>query len=209
MEFAAIRPRLCLPLCLCAFVALCGLAGCKKLQHADTQPLYQSGLWSDTIQQLRKLDVTDSEVSELITMHQAGLSDDGCVQLVQLARSRQKVFEDGDDIASLLRSGVSEPHVLELARMGQLGAWAVDVQGVKLAGYSDDIVMAVARRRASGLATVSGSSLVEIKNTGLSEKQILEFINKGLTDEQAGQLVAMHQQTEMPHGFVHRGKKTR
>lgn len=209
MQFAATRPRLSLSLCLCAFVALFGLAGCKKLQHADTQPLYQSGLWSDTIQQLRKLDVTDSEVSELITVHQAGLSDEGCINLIQLARSRQKVFDDGDDIANLLHSGVSEPHVLELARIGQLGAWAVDAQGLKLAGYSDNIVMAVARRRASGLATVSGSSLVEIKNTGLTEKQILEFINKGLTDEQAGQLVAMHQQTEMPHGFVHRGKKTR
>jgi hypothetical protein len=203
MRFAASRSRLSSLVAVCALASVLVLGGCKKFRHTDTQPLYQSGLWSDTIQKLQELNVTDGEVAELIKVHQAGLSDDGCIQLIQLARRRQKVFGEGDDIAGLLSSGISEPNVLELARLGQLGAWAVDMQGLKLAGYSDKIVMAVARRRAAGQATLSGSSLVELKNTGLSEPQILGLISKGLTDEQAGELVAMHQQTEMPHGFVH------
>jgi hypothetical protein len=209
MRFAASRSRLSSLVAVCALASVLVLSGCKKFRHTDTQPLYQSGLWSDTIQKLQELNVTDGEVSELIKVHQAGLSDDGCIQLIQLARSRQKVFGEGDDIAGLLSSGISEANVLELARLGQLGAWAVDMQGMKLAGYSDKIVMAEARRRAAGQATLSGSSLVELKNTGLSEPQILGLIAKGLTDEQAGELVAMHQQTEMPHGFVHGGSGKR
>lgn len=209
MRFAAARPRLSHLVAVCALAWLLALGGCKRFRHTDTQPLYQSGLWSDTIQRLQNLSVTDGEVAELIKVHQAGLSDDGCVQLIKLARSRQKVFGEGDDIAGLLSSGISEPNVLELARLGQLGAWAVDAQGLKLAGYSDQIVMAVARRRAAGQATLSGSSLVELKNTGLSQPQILGLINKGLTDEQAGELVAMHQQTELPHGFIHGGSGKR
>lgn len=198
---------------LCAQVilaaALCCVAGCKRFQHADTQPLYQSGLWSDTIQQLRGLNVSDSEVSELIKVHQAGLSDEGCIQLIQIARSHQKEFVEGEDIAGLLRVGVSDADALELARLGQLGPWAVDAQGVKLAGYSDDVMMSVARRRASGQATISGSSLVELKNTGMSEKDVLALIGRGLTDEQAGELVAMHEQAEVPHGFVRRAPAKR
>ncbi len=204
---AHFRWPLCVHVVLVA--ALCCAGGCKKFQHADTQPLYQSGLWSDTIQQLRSLSVSDSEVSEILKVHQAGLADDACIQLIQIARSHQKEFAEGEDIAGLLRVGVSDADALELARLGQLGAWAVDAQGIKLAGYSDEVMMTVARRRAAGQATISGSSLVELKNTGMSEKEVLALIGRGLTDEQAGELVAMHEQSEVPHGFVHRAPAKR
>src|SRR5215831_9913786 len=81
-----------LPLAAC-------FTGCKKLHTADTSVLYQSGMWSDTIQQLRGLDVSDSEVADLMKAHQAGFSDDGCIQVVRLARNRQQMFTDGDHIA--------------------------------------------------------------------------------------------------------------
>lgn len=188
-------------------VALClaaSFAGCKKLHAADTSVLYQSGMWSDTIQQLRGLDVSDSEVSDLMKAHQAGFSDDGCVQVVRLARNRQQMFTDGDHIAELLGAGMSEANVLELAKMNQLGPRTIESQGIRLAGYSDRVVMAVARRRSQGLTTVSSTSLAELKNTGRTEQQILELISRGLTDEQVGQIVAVHNQTEKPHGFVRR-----
>jgi hypothetical protein len=209
MRIGGAHPRWSLCAQVILAVALCSIAGCKRFQHADTQPLYQSGLWSDTIQQLRNLNVTDSEVAELLKVHQAGLADDGCIQLIQLARSRQKLFSDGDDIAGLIRVGISDADALELARLGQLGPWAIDAQGIMLAGYSDQVVISVARRRAAGQATISGSSLVELKNTGMSEKDVLALIGRGLTDEQAGELVAMHAQAEIPHGFVRRAPAKR
>lgn len=189
---------------LIAFSFAASFTGCKKLHTADTSVLYQSGMWSDTIQQLRSLDVSDSEVADLMKAHQAGFSDDGCVQLVRLARDRQQMFTDGDHVAHLLGAGMSETNVLELAKMNQLGPRTVESQGIRLAGYSDRVVMAVARRRSQGLATVSSTSLAELKNTGRTEQQVLELISRGLTDEQVGQIVAAHNQTEMPRGFVRR-----
>jgi hypothetical protein len=178
------------------------LGGCRKAQKPEEDPLYQAGMWSDTIQELRGLQVSDSEVMEIVKAHEAGLSDEDCVAMVKLSRSRNKMFADGDAIAGLLHVGVSEPNVMALAKLNQLGVWAVDLEGIRLAGYSDKVVMAVAQRRAAGQATVSGTSLVELKNTGISEPQVLAQIDRGLSDEQAGQIIAEHQHAEMPHGFV-------
>jgi hypothetical protein len=196
--------RSCFWLLPAVTVLLCLPGGCKKLRQADLQALYQSGLWSDTIQQLHQLKVSDSEVSELLTVHQAGLSDEGCVQLIRFARSRQQMFAEGDDVANLLHAGISERDVLELDRLGQLEVWVIEAQSIRLAGYSDAVIMAVARRRAAGLPTLSSSSLVELKNTGMHEENVLALINRGLTDEQAGEIVAVHEQSEIPHGFVRR-----
>jgi hypothetical protein len=184
-------------------VVLC-LGGCQRFHHADTQPLAQSGFWSDTIQKLRDLNVSDSEVAGLIKLREAGLSDDDCVEFVNLARSRQQMFTSGETVATLLHSGLAEPTVMELARLNQIDSWALEAQSIRLAGYSDRVVLAAARRRADHQPMASAASLVELKNTGVSEQQVLEMISRGLTDEQVGQMVAAHKQTEMPTPFVHR-----
>jgi alkylhydroperoxidase family enzyme len=194
-----------LPLCLSAILAaaLC-FGGCQRFHHADTQPLTQSGFWSDTIQKLRDLNVSDSEVADLIKVREAGVSDDDCVEFVKLARDRKQMFTSGDTVANLLHSGLAEPTVMELARLNQIESWALEAQSIRLAGYSDRVVLATARRRADHQPMASAASLVELKNTGVVEQQVLEMISRGLTDEQVGQMVAAHKQAEMPTPFVHR-----
>ena len=80
-------------------VAILGVAlaaaGCQKFHQTDTQPLYKSGMWSDTIRQLRDMNVTDSEIADLIKIHEAGFSDNGCVELMKLIRSRKQEFTSG------------------------------------------------------------------------------------------------------------------
>jgi alkylhydroperoxidase family enzyme len=193
------------PLCLSAILAaaLC-FGGCQRFHHADTQPLSQSGFWSDTIQKLRDLNVSDSEVADLIKLRNAGVSDDDCVEFVKLARGRQQMFTSADKVAGLLNSGLSETTVMELARLNQIETWALEAQSIRLAGYSDRVVLAAAHRRAEHQPMASAPSLVELKNTGVSEQQVLEMISRGLTDEQVGQMLAAHKQTEMPTPFVHR-----
>ena len=86
----------------------------------------------------------------------------------------------------------------------------MEAQSIRLSGYSDNVVLAIAHRRAKRLPTVSATSLVELKNTGVTEPQALDLISRGLTDEQAGQMIASHQQAQKPAGFVHRsGRKPR
>jgi hypothetical protein len=185
-------------------IALAG-AGCQKFQHTDTQPLYQSGMWSDSIKQLHDLDISDSEVPELIKVHDAGMSDHGCIELMHIERARKEMFTSGDAVAGLLKVGASEPTVLELARLNQISPWTGESQGIRLAGFSDQVVLAVARRRSAHLPTVSATSLVELKNIGVTEQRALDLIAHGLTDEQAGQMIGAQQQAEMPRGFVRKG----
>jgi len=195
---------------VCALAIAIGFSGCQKFHKVDTQPLYQSGMWSDTIRQLKDLDVSESEVSELIKLHEAGLSDDACVKIMHLVRDRKQMFASGDSIASLLHAGVSEQTVLELAQIDLIGTWALEAQGIRLSGYSDNVVLAVAHRRAKRLPTVTATSLVELKNTGVIDARATEMVTNGLTDEQAGQMIASHQATQMPTGFVHgSGRKPR
>jgi hypothetical protein len=190
--------------------ATISFSGCQKFHKADTQPLYQSGMWSDTIRQLKDLDISESEVNELIKLHEAGLSDDGCVKLMHYVRDRKQMFTNGDSVAGLLHAGVSEKTVMELAQLDLIGAWALEAQSIRLSGYSDNVVLAIAHRHAKGLPTVSATSLVELKNTGVTEPQALDLISRGLTDEQAGQMIASHQQAQKPAGFVHgSGRKPR
>jgi hypothetical protein len=199
--------RLCFTGLLAAAVCV---SGCQKFHKADTQSLYQSGMWSDTIRQLKDLDVSESEVNELIKLHDAGLSDDGCVKIMHYVRDRKQMFTSGDSVAGLLHAGVSEKTVLDLAQMDLIGTWALEAQSIRLSGYSDNVVLAIAHRRAQRMPTVSATSLVELKNTGMTELQALELINRGLTDEQAGQMIASHQQTQKPTGFVRgSGRKPR
>ena len=56
---------------------------------------------------------------------------------------------------------------------------------LRLIGLSDSTVQAVLQRDLQGQPTLSSAAIGRLKNTGLTEKQILERINEGVTDEQA------------------------
>ena len=125
--------------------------------------------------------------------------------LIKLARSRQKPFADGEAIADLLSAGSSEQTVLELARLNQLGLWAGQAQVLRLAGLSDKVILAVAARRAQGLPVLSGEKLGELKNAGTSEAAIVDFVQKGISEEQASQYIAQRERAAGGHGFVYQG----
>lgn len=178
--------------------------GCKHATSLDTHPLDQAGMWFASVQELKGLNVTQPEIEQLVRARDAGLSDAGCVELVKLARSRQEQFSDGDVIASLRNGGAAESTVLELARINQLSTWGGEALAVRLAGMSDNVVLALARKRAAGEVTMTGASLSRLKATGLTEAQLLELIGRGTTDAQAQQIVVARQKAATPTGFVRR-----
>src|SRR5574337_1621961 len=141
-------------------------SGCKHLRQTDMRPLDQAGMWFRSVEELRRLRVTDAEVAELVKVRQAGVSDDACVELMRIARARQQPFSSGDSIAGLRRVGVEESTVLELARLDQLGLWVGEAQAVRLTGLSDRVLLAVARRRAAGRTALSGRAIAKLKNAG-------------------------------------------
>ena len=186
---------------LAAFFVVC-LAACNRVKPVDLRPLDKAGMWFQSLEDLRKLDPSDAEIAQLVLARQAGMSDTGCLELIRIARSRQKPFDSGEAVASLLRVQMSEVNILELARLDQLGLWVGEAQAMRLAGISENVVMSVAHRRASGLPALSGAALARLKNVGVDEPQMLGLLNRGATDAEADQVVAARHRAATPSGFV-------
>src|ERR1700737_1753771 len=175
-------------------ILLLQLAACKHAdQQTNTQPLDEAGMWSNSISELRTLNVSNAEIGELSKARQGGLSDQSCVELIKLARGRQQPFSGGQRVADLLAAGSSEQTVLELASLNQLVLWAGEAQALRLAGLSDKVILAVAHRRAQGLPVLSGENLAGLKNSGASEAVILDFIRKGTSDERVSEYIAQRE----------------
>lgn len=184
-------------------------AGCKKLVALDTRPLDQAGMWFESIQQLRGMEVTQAEIGQLARAREAGISDAGCIELLKIARGRQQPFAEGEAAASLRRAGVSEPTILELSRINQLSGWSGEALAMRLAGMPDGLLLAVAQRRVAGQPVPSGAALSRLKSTGLTDAQLLELVNRGTTDAQADEIVAARQRAAAPQGFVHYPRRRR
>src|SRR6267378_890813 len=166
------------------------LVGCKKHILTDYRPLDQAGMWSSGLEQLKKLDTSDPEVAQLVKVKQARVSDDTCVALVAAAHERKHPFASGDSTANLANAGYSEAQILEIARTDQLDAISGDAVALRLIGLSDGFVQFVLRRRLQGQATLGTPQIARLKNTGLSETQILDKIKAGMTDAQADREIA-------------------
>jgi hypothetical protein len=186
---------------LLAFVALA--CSCKQAKPPDTQQSDQMAMWLDSVPQLKSLGVSNAEISELTKAHEAGLTDPGSVALIQMARDRKTQFSDGQSVADLLSAGSSEPTVLELDRLNQLGIWAGQARVMRLAGISDKIILAVAQRRSKNLPVLSGEKLGELKNTGVSDAVILQMVQNGDSDETATKFIAARERAAGGHKFVY------
>jgi len=178
------------------------VAGCNSTPQVDTSPLDQAGALFNGVEQLRQLEVTDDEVRQIVLARQAGISDQNCVDLVQLARRRGQPFSDGEAIAGLMRAGAQESTVMVLARLNQLGIRAGEAQAMKLAGLSDEIVLALARRRNAGQPVLSSSKAAALRNAGLTNPQILSAIARGTTDAQADAIIAQRNRAAGGNRFV-------
>src|SRR5260370_27721083 len=139
-------------------VLLLPLAACKRAEQTNTQPLDEAGMWSNSVSELRTLNVSNAEIGELTKARQGGLSDPSCIELIKLARSRQQPFSGGQPIADLLAAGSSEQTVVELARLDHLGLWAGQAEALRLAGLSDKAVLARPHARPQALRWLSGGT---------------------------------------------------
>ena len=197
-------------LLLGACVLLAG--GCHQHPLTDYRPLDQAGMWSSGLEQLKKLNTSDSEVAQLVKVKQARLSDDTCVALVAAAHERKHPFVSGDSTANLAGAGYSEAEILEIGRADKLDSISDDAVTLRLIGLSDNFVQIVLRRHLQGLRTISSPEIARLKNTGLTEKQILERINSGMTDAQADREIAVREATRNNSGTGFsrvRGRKPR
>jgi hypothetical protein len=161
------------------------LAGCKSHPLTDYRPLDKAGMWSSSLQDLKKLNVNDSEIAQLVSLKNAGVSDDMCVSLVETAHDHQHPFASAASAASLNHAGFSDGQILAIARKDQLDALSGDAVMLRLIRLSDPTVQLILQRRMNGLTTMSSAEIGRLMNTGLTEKEIVARIQNGMTDAQA------------------------
>lgn len=193
---------------VCVFLAV----GCHQHPLTDYRPLDQAGMWSSDIEQLKGLGISDQEVAQVVKLKHAGISDDTCVELVTAAHAHKHVFTSGDSAANLAGAGFIEPQILEIARADQLDSISLDAVMLKLIGLSDSTVQLVLRRHLNGQPVMASAEISGLKNTGLTENQIIERIKAGMTDEQAKKEIHARESTRnhANTSFVRvRGRKPR
>jgi hypothetical protein len=176
------------------------VSGCNQHPLTDYRPLDQAGMWSSNVEQLKTLNTSDTEVAQLVRLKQAGLSDDACVTLISDARQHEHAFTSADSAANLARAGYSETQILEIAKTDQLDAISGDAVMLRLVGLSDPAVDLILHRRLKGQRTLGSAQIGRLKNTGITEKQILERINQGMTDAQADKEAALREATRNHSG---------
>ena len=172
-------------LLLLGLIVLYRTSGCEQHPLSDYRPLDQAGMWSSSVEELKKLNTSDAEIVQLVKLKEGGVSDDTCVTLVADAHQHQHSFTSADSTVNLLHAGYPEKVILEIAKIDQLDIISGDAVLLRLVGLSDGAVDMILHRRLKGLTTMGATQIGRLKNTGLTEKQIIERINQGESDAQA------------------------
>lgn len=187
---------------VCAMVVYAGLilGGCQHHILTDYRPLVKVGMSSASIEKLKRLDTSDAEALQLVNAKQAGITDDTCVALVDYAHQHRRTFTSSDAVNSLAGAGFGEPQILEIARLDKLDAISGDAVTLRLIGLSDSTVQTLLQRHLQDQPTLSSGEIARMKNVELTENQILERINQGMTDEQAEREVVARQTARNHYG---------
>ena len=184
--------------------------GCDSHPMTDYRPLDKAGMWSGAMAELRKLNTTDAEISQVVILKNAGVNDDMCIALVAAAHTHHHPFASAESAKSLNGAGFTDEQILAFARRDQLDALSPDAVMLRLIGLSDPTVQKLLQRRMQGLPTLSSAEIGRLKNTGLSEKEIMAQIESGMTDPQADAEASAREKMRAHNGtgFMHvRGRR--
>jgi hypothetical protein len=95
-------------------------------------------------------------------------------------------------VAGLVQVHLREDTILELARLDELGVNARELQLIRLAGFSDSMVLEVARHEAAGKPVLSGAALSNMRNSGMRESLLLELVRRSVPDSETAAIIGLH-----------------
>src|SRR5262249_12239377 len=185
------------------------LGGCGSHMLTDYRPADQAGIYSGTIEDLKKLNTSDAEVAEIIRLKKANVDEKTIVAVVRIAHEHQHSFVATDTVKSLAGAHLSDEQILRIAQTDQYDTIGNDTVMLHAMGMSGPTVDYLLDRRLKGVRTMSVATIADLKNSGLSEKEILYRIQQGMTDAQ-GEAEAAARQRATAHntGFKsNRGRR--
>src|SRR5260370_3961986 len=151
-------------LMLLGVLVLFRMSGCQQHPFTYYRPIDQAGMWSSSVEQLKSLNTSDTEVAQLVKLKQAGVSDDTCVTLITGAHQHQHPFNSADSAVNLVRAGYAEPVILEIAKTDQLDTISGDAVMLRLVGLSDSAVDLILHLRLKGPRTMSSAEIGRLQN---------------------------------------------
>jgi hypothetical protein len=169
----------------------CVAAACGRVAAPDDTALNELGFSWTQLQALRALEPTQPEIDELVKVRRARVEDAACVELVRNARARGGRFAAGDAVAALRRAGAADRTIVELDRLARLASDAGELQAMRLAGFSDEALLELARARSAGEPALSGPSLAALRNAGVAEATLLELLRRRVPDSEAQAILAL------------------
>ena len=111
-------------------------------------------MFSSSVDQLKQLNVTDLEITQLSKLKRVGASDDLCIALLKAARDHHHEFSNADSAIQLSQAGYSDDQILEMARSDQIDILSGEAITLKLIGLSNPTVQTIIHRRIEGIAHV-------------------------------------------------------
>jgi len=147
-------------------LAMLPLIGCHSHPLADYRPLVQAGVFSGSIEE-------------------AHISDDTCVELISTAHTNGHAFNSAYSVGNLAGARYTEPEILNFAKLDKIDSITGDAVMLRLVGLSDPTVDLILQRELQDQPSLSSGEIGRLKNTGLTESQILDRINQGMTDDAA------------------------
>lgn len=181
-----------------ALVLFAFLAGCESHPLTDYRPAVQAGMFSGTIEDLKKLNVGDVELVEIIRLKKAGIAEDTILSLVRVAHEHHHPFTGTDTVKSLSSANFSDARILQIAETDQIDSIGGDAVMLHIIGLSDSNVQMLLDRRLKNTPTMSVGTIADLKNTGLTERDIVYRIQQGMTDAQ-GEAEAAARQKALAH----------
>ena len=174
----------------CVMLSLFALVGCDAFRLLDTDALDHAGVSYDAIKELKALHISQAEINEIAKVRRSGLSDSECVTLLRTSHLRNQPFTDGDAIAGLYQSGVSESTVMALVNLDQVGMGSGELQAIHLAGLPDEVILAIARDRANGKSTLSGAELGTMKNLRIENSTLVQLVQRGTPESDGPRIIS-------------------
>jgi hypothetical protein len=167
-----------------AVVLYAFLAGCESHPLTDYRPAVAAGIFSGTIEDLKKLNASDAEITEVIQLKKVGVSEDAILALVRIAHEHRHPFTAAGSVTSLAGANFTEARILQIAQTDQIDSIGGDAVMLHVIGLSDPTVQMLLDRRLKNIPTMTVGTIADLKNTGLTEKDILYRIHGGMTDAQ-------------------------
>lgn len=170
-------------------VAALILIGCDSGDPQAKEEMTKAGVAEDAASELSRMKLTPEEIQSIAEAKKGGLDDASITRIVKSVHGRDLKFDLGFNLQVFMQQGIGPTVLVELAELGALPGWAIDISALKDVGVSDVTILQLARLGfQEKKQLLSGNEYASLKKFGLSDAGLLAFAQKGGTYQQVQEL---------------------